>query len=78
MTTQGFQEGVPGSLHLPNVKREDTTMEPTMIEIGDPLSGKSRMVTVIGVIDSKMTMLQGFFTSEATFAQVVDRPVTVS
>ncbi len=78
MTAPGYEEGVPGSLHLPNVKRGDTTMEPTRIEIGDPLTGKTRTVTIIGVMDSKVTMLQGFFTSDATFAQLFDRPVTVN
>lgn len=68
------QVGSPSNFLLQGVQPGDTTMEPIQVEIGDPLSGRTRTVTVIGVIDPKVSMIFGLFVNDETFDQVFAQP----
>jgi putative ABC transport system permease protein len=48
----------------------DTTFEPVTIQVQDPVTGQARDVTVIGVLDSKISIMYGIFTNDTTFASI--------
>jgi putative ABC transport system permease protein len=52
---------------LSEVAAGDETMAPTPVEIADPATGKTRTVSVIGIMESRIFMLQGIYIQEETF-----------
>src|SRR5690606_11929272 len=50
------------------------TMEPIDVEVSDAANGSTRTVTVIGVIDSKISSAFGLFTSQETLAEIFGTP----
>ncbi len=75
---QGGFGGSDNNFSLTGVSSGDKTMQPTKIEIGDPGSGKTQSVTVIGVLDSKVSMFNGVFVNQQTFNQVFTEPSAIS
>ncbi|MGA7672195.1 MAG: FtsX-like permease family protein, partial [Nitrolancea sp.] len=69
MQQSGFGSGGNG-FQLTGVTPGDTTMQPTKIEVGDPATGTSKTVTVIGVLDSKVSMFVGVLMNKQTFDQI--------
>jgi putative ABC transport system permease protein len=63
---------------IDGVKATDDTMNPIQIEIADPASGKTRTVTLIGIIDSKAFTFSGVFITEATFETIFPAPNSIS
>ena len=68
------QVGSAANFFLEGVQAGDTTMEPIQIEIGDFVSGRTRTVTIIGVIDPKVSMLYGLYMNDEAFDQVFAQP----
>ncbi len=75
---QGGFGGSSDNFSLTGVKQGDKTMQPTKIEIGDPSSGTTQTVTVIGVLDSKVSMFNGVFVNQQTFNQVFTEPSSIT
>ena len=73
----GFGPG-ENSFKLSDVKQGDKTMQPTQLEIGDPATGTTKTVTVIGVLDSKVSMFSGIFLNQQTFGQVFNTPSLIT
>ncbi len=73
----GFGPG-ENSFKLSDVKSGDKTMQPTQLEIGDPATGTTKTVTVIGVLDSKVSMFFGIFVNQQTFGQVFNAPSVIT
>jgi putative ABC transport system permease protein len=65
-------------LQFSDIDAGDASMPPTMIEIADPATGRTRTVTVIGILDSKVFTLFGIFLSESTFSDVFSQPQTIT
>lgn len=63
---------------LTGLKQGDKTMQPTPIEIADPGTGTTKTVTVIGVLDSKVSMFGGIFMNRQAFDQVFAKPSVIS
>ena len=63
---------------LLGVTPSDETMQPTKIEVGDPATGTSKTVTVIGVLDSKVSMFVGVLMNQQTFDQIYQQPDTIA
>ena len=59
---------------LSNVVTGDETMAPTPIEIADPATGRTRTVTIIGIMEARIFMLSGVFIQEATFHDIYTKP----
>lgn len=66
--------GPPNMFMLDGVRVNDTTMEPIQVEISNPTTGAQQTVTVIGVVDQKVSMIEGIFMNEAAFQQVYPQP----
>ncbi len=75
---QGNFGSVGNSFQLTDVKQGDKTMQPTKIEIGDPATGKTENVTIIGVLDSKVSMFNGIFINRQSFDQVYAQPSIIN
>ncbi|MGA7669151.1 MAG: FtsX-like permease family protein [Nitrolancea sp.] len=75
---QGGFGGTDNTFSLTGLKSSDKTMQPTKIEIGDPSSGTTKSVTIIGVLDSKVSMLNGIFVTQQTFDQVFTDPSAIT
>lgn len=58
----------PNQFVLEGVGPDDETMQPTEIEIADPLSGTVRTFTVIGVMDVKVVAFPGVLMSDRAYA----------
>jgi putative ABC transport system permease protein len=65
----GFQPPGMGDFKLDGVHQMDNTMEPTSIEIAGP-DGTVRQLTVIGVIDQSVIVINGVLMSEQAFDQI--------
>jgi putative ABC transport system permease protein len=72
--TEGFQVGGP-EFRLEGV-RQGEPMQPTVIEIAGTGNGGVREVTVIGVIDQRVSVVNGIFLSEPTFAEIYPEPTS--
>ncbi|HET9015326.1 MAG TPA: FtsX-like permease family protein [Thermomicrobiaceae bacterium] len=70
--------GPPNTFVLPGVKTGDKTMAPVTVQLGNPASGTSRTVTIIGVIDTRVSLLTGLFVSNQTFSQIFPQPSQIS
>ncbi|HQX61957.1 MAG TPA: FtsX-like permease family protein, partial [Thermomicrobiales bacterium] len=67
LSTQGF--GDPEGFHAPDgVKVVDGSFPAFQVEIGSSRSDKTDTWTIIGVIDSKVSMLAGVYTSDQVFS----------
>ncbi len=75
---QGGFGGTDNNFSLTGVKQGDKTMQPTKIEIGDPGTGTTQTLTVIGVLDSKVSTFQGVFVDQQTFNQVFKDPSAIN
>ena len=53
-------------------------MQPTQIEIGDPATGTTKTVTIIGVLDSKVSLFTGIFLNQQTFDQIYSLPSVIT
>ncbi len=73
----GFGPG-GNTFKLTALKQGDKTMQPTQIEIGDPGTGTTKTVTIIGVLDSKVSMFGGIFVNRQTFDQTFAKPSVIS
>ncbi len=62
------------SFKLDQLQPSDTTMQPISIQIGDPATGASHTVTIIGVIDSQVATFQGIWMSEQSFNAIYSQP----
>ncbi len=62
------------TFQLSGVARSDTTMQPAKIEVGDPATGATRTVTVIGVLSSKVSLFSGVLMNEQGFQQIYKQP----
>ncbi|MCC6790538.1 MAG: ABC transporter permease [Thermomicrobiales bacterium] len=63
--TDDFGEGGDG-FKLTDLTSDDKTFEPISIEVADPVTSEPRTLTVIGVLDSKISIMYGIFTSDTT------------
>ncbi|HEU5422574.1 MAG TPA: FtsX-like permease family protein, partial [Nitrolancea sp.] len=63
---------------LPGLKAGAKTMEPTTVEFRNPATGKSETVTIIGVLDSKVSMFTGLFVMDSTFVKVFPEPSSIT
>lgn len=72
--TQGMEAGGNATFKLTGVTQGDKIMQPAKIEIGNAATGATREVTVIGVVDQKVSMIQGIYVNEQAFSQVYARP----
>ncbi len=69
------QVGGP-TFQLEGAEIDDGVIEPINVEVGATLNGGSQEVTVIGVVDQRVSMLWGVFMSEAAFDQVFAQPTS--
>ncbi len=70
----GFQAGIGmGDFRLEGVHQMDRTMEPALIEIAGP-DGAVHELTVIGVIDQSVMVINGVLMSETTFDRIYPSP----
>jgi putative ABC transport system permease protein len=74
---QSFGGGGADRFVLTGSKQGDKTMKPTQIEVGDPATGTTKTVTIIGVLDSKVSLFTGVFLNRQTFDQVFKLPSAV-
>jgi putative ABC transport system permease protein len=51
---------------LTSLTSSDKTFEPVNIEVADPVTSQPRTLTVIGVLDSKISIMFGIFTNDTT------------
>ena len=63
---------------LTGVKAGDKTMAPLEADLGNPTTGVVRPITIVGVIDAKVSLLGGLFVSDRTFGQVFAQPSQIS
>jgi putative ABC transport system permease protein len=63
---------------LEGVEQDDETMTPTPVEIGDPASGRTRVVTVVGIIHANVYTFNGLFVGRPAFDSVFSLPDTIS
>ncbi|HET7038101.1 MAG TPA: FtsX-like permease family protein [Thermomicrobiaceae bacterium] len=66
------------SFQLPGLKPGAKTMEPTQVEVRNPATGTAETVTIIGVLDSKVSMFSGLFVMDSSFTKVFPEPSTIS
>jgi putative ABC transport system permease protein len=78
LTQGGNLAAPPNQFALEGVDPDDETMEPTEIEIADPLSGTVRTFTVIGVIDVKVVAFPGVLMSQQTYDEIFRDPANTS
>ncbi len=76
--SQGGFGGGGNAFGLTGVTPSDKTMQPTKIEVGDPSTGTSKTVTVIGVLNSKVSMFQGVMMNTQGFDQTFKQPDTIA
>lgn len=74
----GFGGGSSNTFQLTGVKSNAKTLAPTQIEIGNPESGTTKTVTIIGVLDSKVSMFTGLFVNSTTFNALFPRANVIS
>ncbi len=71
-TAAGSGEGFGGGGFAANVQSVDNVFQPFEIEVLNPSTGEVSKLTVIGVIDSKISSLFGIFTNRATTDAMFD------
>lgn len=75
----GTTFGMGGDLfYLEGVSSSDETMDPIEVEMGDPITGQVRTITVIGIMDAKVSTFPGFLMSMQTYNSVFSDPATTS
>lgn len=62
--------GNPDTLILEGVTSDDKVFDPVSIEIANPTTGQPTTVKVIGVLDSKISILFGIFTNDQTISTI--------
>jgi putative ABC transport system permease protein len=67
------QVGGP-TFQLEGVDLSEDTMQPTPVELGATMNGGSEEITVIGIVDQRVSMIWGFFISQETFDTVFSDP----
>lgn len=73
----GFTAG-GNTFQLTGVKRSDKTMQPVKVDVGDPATGKTTTVTVIGVLESKVSMFNGIMMNQQGFDRIYQRPDAIA
>ncbi|HVX29463.1 MAG TPA: FtsX-like permease family protein [Nitrolancea sp.] len=76
-TASGFGTD-SNSYHLSGVKSGDDTMQPTKVVVTDPATGKSQTFTIIGILDSKVSMFTGLFINADAFNSVFAKPAQIN
>jgi putative ABC transport system permease protein len=76
-TASGGFGGDSNAYHLDGVKAGDTTMQPTKVVVTDPATGKAQTFTIIGILDSKVSMFNGLFVNADAFNSVFAKPATI-
>jgi putative ABC transport system permease protein len=75
-TQAGFGSD-PNTYHLSGIKQGAETMEPAKVVITDPSTGTSQTFTIIGVLDSKVSMFTGVFINADSFNAVFAKPASI-
>jgi putative ABC transport system permease protein len=70
--------GDPDQFKLKGVKATEKVFAPQPIELVDPRTGEATVVTVIGVIDSKIGSMEGIYTNQATIDAIYGTPTVTS
>lgn len=70
--------GDPDQFTLEGLKSTEKVFAPRRIELVDPRTGEATVVTVIGVIDSKIGSLLGIYTNQATVDAIYGPPTVTS
>lgn len=70
--------GDPNAFRLTNLPIGAKSMEPTQVEVHNPATNQTVTVTIIGVIDSKVSLLRGLYMMQPAFAQVFDPPSEIT
>lgn len=70
----GFGSG--NGFQLTGIKATDKTMAPFKIQIREA-DGTIQNLTIIGVLDSKVSMFPGLMTSEQTFSSIFSKPTKI-
>jgi len=78
LVASGGFGGNANAFQLTGVKSGATTLDPTQIEIGNPQTGTTKTVTIIGVLDSKVSMFTGIFVNSTTFNAIFPRPNAIN
>ncbi|HEX7102099.1 MAG TPA: ABC transporter permease, partial [Nitrolancea sp.] len=73
-TASGGFGGGGNTYHLDGVKAGDKTMQPAKVVVTDPATGKSQTFTIIGILDSKVSMFSGLFINADAFNSVFAKP----
>jgi putative ABC transport system permease protein len=60
-----FDDGGDG-FTVTSLTSDDKSFEPVTIEVADPVTSQPRTLTVIGVLDSKISIMYGIFTNDST------------
>ncbi|HMM43763.1 MAG TPA: FtsX-like permease family protein, partial [Thermomicrobiales bacterium] len=63
---------------IEGVTADDETMQPQQVAISDPATGRTRTVTVIGIIDSRAFTMWGMFLQEQTVEDVWGMPDAIN
>jgi len=77
-TASGGFGGGGNAYHLDGVKAGDTTMQPTKVVVTEPATGKSQTFTIIGILDSKVSMFNGLFVNADAFNSVFAKPAQIN
>ncbi len=72
--TEGNFGGPEDAFTLTGLTADQKTFEPIKVELVNPSTGATRIVTVIGIIDSKIGSLLGLFANQQTIEAVYGNP----
>lgn len=74
LPTGGVTVSEASTLRLRGIRQNDSVMDPIPVEIRDPASGKMETVTIIGIIDSEVSVFEGLFISLDILNEVFAAP----
>jgi putative ABC transport system permease protein len=77
LPTSGLNFG-PLPFTLEGISQDDETMAPAAVEIGDPASGRTRTVTVVGIIHANVFTMNGLFIGRPAFDSLFELPDTIT
>jgi putative ABC transport system permease protein len=63
---------------LDGLSGDDKTFDPVKVEVVDPRDGSIHAVTIIGVIDEKVSSLYGLYANDTTVSNIFGEPATTS
>ncbi len=63
---------------LTGVQANDATMTPAQVEINDPATGRTRTVTIVGIVSSEVFTMWGIYVPEQTVTEVFDQPDAIN